>query len=489
MAQEYNRIMSADDILKQTIETRDERRDVPASDILTGTLLCLKFNEDWFPHIIGAVHTLQTFAAWVGDDDDSNTGTRQITKLLAQDMTDCTGDCPEGLTIPEIISDDTYFETEYVPKVFGEYYSNTVTEYAAQQAIYDDTPQSVAPDVPTSAPNSIEQNALCYAVNRFVELYASQKLCLIQSQNWLESLLSDFANAANDFYNAAADLMLPFYSANIFSCFVDDATAITALQDDAAIEELACYLYEELKTVTMSQANFDAAILDAATTLTGNAQDIACLLQNDNAETIFISFLLGYNIAIERQAANDDLECPCETNTYWMQVWDFANGVQGWSPVVVTNKAHAVYENPYFRNNSADLPTAAYVYLKRDFDNTYIIKACGLEIDVQGMTGVGSDLINARGWTQTELAGTNQLTGQTTFFASNGVLEWHFYDMTETVASHSYNVNLQNAGAPSGSNYSRINKVVIYGEPNAGQKPSGSVWVSSVPTSPTSLFP
>lgn len=484
MAQDYNRIMSADDVLKQTIEVRDERRSVPVSDILSGTLLCLKFNEDWFPHIIGAVHTLQTYAAWIGDDDDSNAGTRQITKLLAQDMTDCGGDCPDPLTIPIIIADDTYFETEYVPVVFGKYYSETVAQATTQAAVYDDTPQSVAPLVPVSAPDAIERNALCYAINRFVELYSSQKLCLIQSQSFIEVFLSNLADAANDFYNAVSDLMLPFYSANIFSCFVDNDEAMTALQDSSAIEELACYIYEYLKPLAMSQANFDDAVLDAATMLTGNAQDIACLMQNDNSEDIFITFLLGYNIAIERQANGDNLECPCETDTYWMLLQDFTVDEHDWRAIPNATDTAFVgeYSGSDWRNKTTNPPNSASVYIWRNFDAAYIVNACAVDMTCDGFTANGSDFIEAVGKSDFDRIGTSRVTGSANFLAINGNTVREFASPAETNAVRSYYIRLGNVGSPSGTNYSRINKAVIYGTPVAGNKPQNSVWVSALPT-------
>lgn len=399
-------------------------------------------------------------------------------------------ECPPEPTIPEIIADDTYFETEYVPVVFGEFYSATVAQAAAQAAIYDDTPQSVAPDVPVAAPNDVQKNALCYAVNRFVELYSSQKLCLIQSQNFIESLLSDFANAANDFYNTAAALMLPFYSANIFSCFVDDSAAMAALVDPAAIEELACYLYEELKTVAMSQANFDAAILDAATTLTGNAQDIACLMQNDSSEDIFIAFLLGYNIAIERQNAGDDLECPCETDTYWMQVFDFSLGKQDWIPAISASQPIAEHLGSYWSNKTSNPPNYAGCGIAYHFDLAYVIKACGVEMTTLGFTGVGSDSLRTAGWQYFPPgAGSERLTGSQAFLTTSGFETRNHYDAAETLSSEGYQVAIANAGVPSGSNYSYINRIVLYGLPNGASKPPGSVWVSAVPVSPNPLFP
>lgn len=241
-------------------------------------------------------------------------------------MPDCEEcpECPEG-TIEELLADDVFFETEYIVQNFGEYYSETVANETAQAAAYDGTPQSIAPDAPVGAPDDIEKNALCAAVHRFVSLYASTKLCLIQSKNFVEILWTKLANAANNFYDVAVSLMSPIYSPNIFSCFVSDAAAITALQDDAAIEEVACHIYDELKAVTMSQANFDAAVLDAATSLTGDAQKIACLMQNDGNLSLYINFLEGYQITLQK--SSDELpDCPCETGSYRLWVHDFSQG-------------------------------------------------------------------------------------------------------------------------------------------------------------------
>jgi len=483
---EWNRRATQDDFLKQTNEVRDERRAVPISDILDAPLYCLKFNEEWKSHIIGAVSTLQKWSAWIGDDDDTNTGTRQITKFLAQDFEDC-GDCPD---IPEIIADDTYFETEYIPKIWGEYYSETESYYDALEIAYDGTPQSVAPLVPAAAPNEIADNALCYALNRFVELYASQKTCLIQSQNWLQSLLSDMANAANDFYNAATNLILPFYTPNIFSCFVDDTAALAALADTAAHEELGCFLLDELMGVAMSQANFDAAILDAATTLTGNAQDIACLINNDNSERVYISFLQGYNIALERQyAANEDLECPCLANTYWMWLIDFANGDAGFLPVISGGNEVAIYISSYWQNRTTNPPNIAWCAILKNFDRPYVIKAAGIDFSAQGFAG-GADAINIAANVERNRAGTTLTIVNSPGWNVNGDNQIkNGYLPSNPTATWSMVFNVLNHGAPSVSNYSHTNRVVIYGLPSSGVKPAGSVWVSAVPTSPNDLFP
>lgn len=237
-------------------------------------------------------------------------------------------DAPSGdCDIPTIIADEEFFTEEYAPQIFGEYFSETQANEVAQAALYDDTPQSIAPDAPVGVPDERERNALCGAVQRFVELYASTKLCLIQSKNFVEVMWTKLTGAANEFYGAATSLISPIYSPNIFSCFVSDAAAITALQNDAAIEELACFIYDELKSVAMSQSNFDDAILAAATTLSGNAADIACLMQNDNNQSLYINFLESYQINLQKIINNVDVPCPCETQEYKLWAHDFANGM------------------------------------------------------------------------------------------------------------------------------------------------------------------
>jgi len=417
-------------------------------------------------------------------------GLRSVVWCGATIPTEECPECPEELTIPEIIADDEYFVEEYVPVVFGEYYSETVSHYSTLLAAHDDTPQSVAPLVPVAAPGAIEDNALCYAINRFVELYASQKTCLIQSQNFIETLWSDFANAANDFYNAATNLMAPFYSPNIFSCFVDDTAAIAALQDTAAIEELACFLFDELKAVAMSQSNFDDAILAAATDLTDEAQEIACLMQNDNSESLYISFLQGYNIALGRQyAANEDLECPCLTDTYWMWVIDFANGDAGFLPVISGGYEVATYTGSYWQNRTTNPPNIAWCAILKNFDRPYIIKAAAVEFSAQGFAG-GADAINIAVNVERNRAGTALTIVNSTGWNVNGDNQIkNGYLPSNPTATWSMVFNVLNHGAPSGSNYSHTHRVVIYGLPSSGIKPPGSVWVSAVPTSPNALFP
>jgi hypothetical protein len=472
---------------------RDAPRDVPETDILAEPLFCLAFNEDWRPHITGAIETLSKWTAWNDAEDETSTGTIQIWKLLGQDYECPDGDCPEELTIPDIIADDTYFETEYVPVTFGEYYSETVANEATQAAAYDTTPQSIAPDAPTGTPNAIEKNALCAAVHRFVSLYASTKLCLIQSKNFIEILWTKLAGAVNDMYDAVVTVMSPIYSPNIYSCFVSDAVAITALQDESAIEELACFIYDELKTVTMSESNFNTAVGDAATTLTGDAQKIACIMNNDNSLSLYINMLEAYNVAL----GQDDAECPCEApTTYWMLYMDFRTGNRyGTTSVVWNGGVNDGYWNgsAYVVNKTPVVSTLNVAFGLANLGSDYVIRAAATRSKRRGSDGHANDSSGLYGFTLEGQGGTNSLV-----LNSNG----------NVANTDDVEIGLINAGSVavvrSFAIRSRVNQatnvtpceleahqLVIWGLPDgSGNKPSGAVWAgASLPGTIAGLFP
>jgi len=321
---EYNRRQTPDDFLAQTNEVRDERREVPETDILEEPLLCLQFNEDWFQHIIGAVNTLSNWTAWVGEDDDSNTGTRQIRKMLGQDFS-CTPS--EPCTIEELLIDDEFFYDEYVPATFGTDYSGALERNEDLATDYDGTPQSIGPEIPTGTPDDAEKNALCFALCRFVALYCSEKICLLQSRDFLEIAWTSLKDAAEAFYGNVLDGMVGAWGSELFGCIVDVPTALTVLTDTAAQEELACFLYDELSGVTITESAFTNAIDDAAGTLSGNAGLIACVMTEDMSQIVYLNFLEAYNTTLLRQTANEDIDCPCFSQSYKIWRHDFSDGM------------------------------------------------------------------------------------------------------------------------------------------------------------------
>lgn len=403
-------------------------------------------------------------------------------------------ECPPEPTIPELIVEGDTFETEYLPATFGEYYSETVANEAAKNTAYDSTPQSIAPDAPAAAPNTIEKNALCAAIHRFVKLYASTKLCLIQSKNYLQIMWTRLAAAANELYNAAIAIMSPIYNPNIFSCFVSDAAAITALQNDSAIEELACHIYDELKTVTMSQSNFDAAITDAAAVLTGDAGDIACLMLNDNNLSLYINMLEAYNVTLGQSEA----ECPCEDPLdYWMLYLDFRGGNRHGTRTILWNGSNndgfwggASYEV----NKTPVVSTLNVAFGYPDLGADYVVRAAATRSERAGSEGNGThDFSQFLGYPGENSTGTFNVNLNHNFNTADGTdVELGAINVAITAAIRSFTIRSRVLQATNVTPCElKVHQVVLWGLPDgSGNKPPGAVWAAnSLPGTIAGLFP
>ena len=401
---------------------------------------------------------------------------------------------PTECDIPTIIADDTFFDEEYAPMIFGEYMTDTKANEAAKAILYDGNAQSIGEDIPTGVPNGIEKNALCAAINRFVSLYASTKVCLIQSKNFIEIAWNNLAGAINEFYEFGANLMSPIYSPNLFSCFVSDAAAIIALQDAAAMEELACFLYDELKTVTMTQANFDAAILDAATTLTGTAQEIACVMNNDNNLSLYINMLEAYNITLQSSEA----DCPCEASSYWLWYMDFRTGNRHGTTTVNwngNNNDGSWGGDGYYYNTPASPITSLNVAIGLPFlGSDYVIRAFASVSDRLGSNNDnGNDFASARFYTGESYTGTNPTTYPQGAIpdGDNGLYGGISAFNSSLVKSFQLQSRvLQRTDTP--PHKLRVHQIIFWGLAHltTGEKPAQAQWAgSTLPVTLAGLFP
>jgi len=332
-----DRITVMDDEKKRVIDLYDLNIVPPDVGIFDAPTRCYELNKQWAKIIMGAVSAqLTSVAAWRDAQHEGYSGIQSVMEFLRG------SDCPE-CTIEQLLEDPVFFE-QYQEVVFGDIFTGTNSHNIDLNDLYDGTPQSVGPLIPTAAPNARQDSALCFAINSFVHLYSSYKVCIIQSKNFLQIAWTELQSAIHTTYGIieAGDTALFNFLPDVYGCFVSDAAAITALSDSAAIEEVVCSLFDYLDTLIMSQTNFDAAIANAVATLVGAAQDIACIMSNDNNLDVYLNFLEIYNLALERQLNGDDLPCPCLSIDAYRLTANFASGMDGFILLLGTPVASGI---------------------------------------------------------------------------------------------------------------------------------------------------
>lgn len=319
-----NRMRTANDEKLRILDLSEQALVPPNVGIFDAPTRCYIVNKEWAKIVMGAISAnLLGIAAWRDATDESYSGIRAVEEFL-QGANCVGGDC----TIAELLADDDFFYNDYLPATIGTTYTNTQTHNTDLATDYDGTPQSIGSSIPVGAPNDAQKNALCYALDRFVKLYCSEKICVIQSRNFLEVSWDAVKDAAEQFYGTFLDQMLGNWSDNLFGCIIDVPTALTVLADAAAQEDLACYLLDQLDSGAISESAFNTAIDNAAIGgVSGNAQKIACVMTEDNAQFMYLNFLEAYNRALISQSTGGEIDCPCLTESYRIVEYDFAQGL------------------------------------------------------------------------------------------------------------------------------------------------------------------
>ncbi|NIT56284.1 MAG: hypothetical protein GWN00_08630 [Aliifodinibius sp.] len=306
------------------LDFEDYAPDLPADGIFDEPTRCYKINHRWATIVMGHVSWLCEPDLWANANDERYLAIQEISKFL--EGVTCTVDCEQ---VNDCI--ETNETINVVLNVSFQQMVDTTSQHLDNlESQYDGTPQSINVNIPNGVPDPQEQNALCYALEKFVKLYAVYKLNELQRKNGLQQFLNEVQSASVNFYNGFTNLVGFDFGANIFSCFVSDNDAITALQDNQAIIDVACCLKSQLENVTISETTWNNAIAACLGTLTANAHDILCLIDNENGQRMYVSFLESYGVALERQAAGEILECNCDPQ-YAYILWDFTQGLQGWT--------------------------------------------------------------------------------------------------------------------------------------------------------------
>lgn len=225
------------------------------------------------------------------------------------DFQDCYEDNPDNVAMQNIVLTNM---------------DNATEQFLADlDTLYDDTnPNSINDAIPTIPPDTDEKEALCWAIETWLNQYATAKTSKIRaasglSQAW-DAIQSTIVDAYGILNNVLGFLPLP----DLFGCFVDNATALAALADSEAMELVKCKLYEELAGISLVEGSLEGAINAAVADLTDTAQDIACMLDNDYSLETALNFFFLYGRALDNDLTGDCSMCD-EPTIYGYDDTDF----------------------------------------------------------------------------------------------------------------------------------------------------------------------
>lgn len=196
------------------------------------------------------------------------------------------------------------------------------------QAAYDGTPESVNPSAPSDefdgVADTTRENALCTAAAAFVRQFAARKAQQIK-----------IVAAATAAAIGLAGILIPglgwglaalagvTIGAAVSLVGISTSAAIAALEDQAALDAVACCLTDGLTGQAVNQANFETG-LDACSFSTGsNAAIVRDFMVQILAEN-YLVFLDLLGDAKDALDASQDVYCPCGA---WCRQYDNDSGL------------------------------------------------------------------------------------------------------------------------------------------------------------------
>lgn len=365
-----DRMTVMDDEKKRALDLYDLRLVPPGVGIFDEPTRCYKINKQWAAYVMGMVSWLAEVAPWRDAENEGYLAILEILKFLVGDECEMpfqlrqnpTNTClleqslDGGATWSTVfdyslcatIQDKSYQvqiqnSVTYVQQTFQDIYNNFTANYAGN-------PESVYPNLADPAgDDSALRAAYCNALFELVRVACDTAVSYytetINSQQnevnvglGITAFILAVISLAAAVPTAGASLVGLAGAAGIWAAAIGvggvlgnalvdywQQHTIDQFQDQAAMEDVTCYLFEEVPAADNSLAAMQAAL--ASHPLTDNAAVIAdflsILFQHDST---YAAFLEKWDNNKEFADAGIELYCPCLTG-YQVWVWDFSNGL------------------------------------------------------------------------------------------------------------------------------------------------------------------
>jgi hypothetical protein len=371
--EQQDRVQVMDDEKKRALDLYTANLVPPDVGIFDDPVRCYRINKEWAALVLGFASWLTEIPAWRDATDESYFAIDEVSRFLVGvecDLTDYrlrqkpTDNCilqqsiDAGETWTDVfdfslcatIQDQSYqvminnAVNNYIPTIQN-IYNNYVSNYTG-------TPSSVYPELAIPAGDKSAINAAyCNAIFHLVRSLSDNAVAYYAEA--VESGLNEFNFfvAISLFTVAAIGLAgaIPTGGASLtLTAMAGNAALVAAgiglgaglinyaadymknhtvesFQDEAAREEVVCYLVEEVP----ASANTKDTLLAALTShpLTGNAAIIADFMAIIlSADVEYAAFLEKWANNMEYADAGIELECPCASE-YKVWVWNFSEGL------------------------------------------------------------------------------------------------------------------------------------------------------------------
>lgn len=326
----------------------------PDVGIFDEPCICLKLNQQWASHFLGAIQALIEDDAWLGTETDVFSAQQEVEKFLAQfgDNMGCrtifrqnpANDCQLQYSTDNGDTWDLAFDYSLCLNEGNEIANYYTSQYQSFQDIYNQFIENYVNNITDVKPDlgyddgpddEFRNKAICASLERLIDVFCEKaiewydesagKIESIQSLIALTSLVTGIIGLAAG-PGASVGLAALAEQALLWAAGLGIGSAVGSefydrlvnsqredFEDDQAKEDLACCLYAELYGVNANKDTVLSAIQSCAGSLTGSAAKIASVLEITMAEDAAYAAFVEYLDYAFNLAKLDILpgECPC----------------------------------------------------------------------------------------------------------------------------------------------------------------------------------
>lgn len=225
---------------------------IPVPNIFDAPTMCIKINEFWASHLIGALDVLDQVDSWQGSPEEVEAARQQVRELIVK-----LGEyCMDDPCCPDLVESANVNTLTEVQNLYNQYVTQNAQQAAANQGIYDGTPQSVYFNAGADF-DSNGDDILCNAIANLL----GQLIGFVSARTALATALLAAGTAAAIAALAAMAVFTAGQSIVVGAAFAGSlalgiADIEEAWSDTVAQNKVRCCMFDNLVGQELTEANF-----------------------------------------------------------------------------------------------------------------------------------------------------------------------------------------------------------------------------------------